>query len=416
MRQFSRRNDSYTIDEEVTTLYAQLDFETEVQGFNVKGNVGAQYVQTDQSSTGFIGIVGDNFAVCDDDGNQVVDADCIITDGDDYSHFLPSLNVSVELNENRYLRFGASKTISRARIDQMKASGFVKFDQNINLIAIPNTQAAVDEYGTPWSKFQGNPRLRPLEANNYDLSFENYFENEGYISLALFYKDLVNWTRDGNQTIDFTNDPTNDGENYFIAGFHDRTVGPEGLVGPDGTVYAPGTYLTPPDLGTFSFFEDGLTGEVKGAELTAQVPLNILSDVLDGFGIAASATLIDAELDDGTAIPGQSDEVYSLTAYYEMDGFEVRVAATDRSEYLTYQRGGSNKIEAATRDAVTQVDAQISYDFADSGIEYLSGLRVSLQGTNLTDEKEETIDANGIVTLRREFGPSYMLNLNYSFY
>ena len=137
---------------------------------------------------------------------------------------------------------------------------------------------------------------------------------------------------------------------------------------------------------------------------------------LDGFGIAASATILDAELEDGTAIPGQSDNTYSITAYYEMNGFEFRVAATDRSEFLTYQRGGSNKIEAATRDAVTQVDAQISYDFADSGMEYLAGLRVSLQGVNLTDEKEETIDGNGIVTLRREFGPSYMLNLNYAFY
>ncbi|MCG7814647.1 TonB-dependent receptor, partial [Alteromonas sp. MCA-1] len=157
-----RLGDTYTIDEEVTTLYAQLDFETEVQGFNVKGNVGAQYVQTDQSSTGFIGIVGPNFAVCDDDGNQVVDADCIITDGDDYSHFLPSLNVSVELNENRYLRLAASKTISRARIDQMKASGFVKFDQNIELIATENSEAAVREFGSPWSKFTGNPTLRPV--------------------------------------------------------------------------------------------------------------------------------------------------------------------------------------------------------------------------------------------------------------
>ena len=234
--------------------------------------------------------------------------------------------------------------------------------------------------------------------------------------MAVFYKDLVNWTRDGNQTIDFTNDPTNNGANYFIPGFHDRTVGADGLVGPDGTEYAPGTYLTPPDLGTFAFFEDGLTGEVKGAEITAQVPLRMLTDVLDGFGMAASATFIDAELEDGTPIPGQSDRVYSVTAYYEMDGFEFRVAATDRSEFFTYQRGGSKKIEGSTRDAITQVDAQISYDFADSGIEYLEGLRISLQGTNLTDEAEETRDGNGLVTLRREFGPSYLLNLNYSFY
>ncbi len=411
-----RLGDTFTVDEEIVTLYAMLDFDTEVGGFNVSGNVGAQYVQTDQSSTGYIGIVGDNFAVCDADGNGVVDADCIIEDGDDYSHFLPSLNVNVELAENRYLRFAASKTISRARIDQMKASGFVKFDQNIELIATPNSQAAVEEYGSPWSKNTGNPTLRPLEANNFDVSFENYFDDEGYFAIAVFYKDLVNWTRDGNQLIDFTNDPTNGGANYFIPGFHDRVIDVDGNYGPEDTPYQAGDLVTPPDLGYYSFFEDGLEGELKGVEVTANIPLSMVSDMLEGFGIAASATMIDAELDDGTSIPGQSDEIYSVTAYYEMNGFEFRVAATDRSEYLTYQRGGSNKIEAATRDAVTQVDAQISYDFEDSGIEYLEGLRVSLQGTNLTDEKEETIDSNGIVTLRREFGPSYMLNLNYSFY
>ena len=411
-----RLGDTYTVDEEVTTFYAQLDFETELQGFNVKGNVGAQYVQTDQSSSGFIGIVGPNFAVCDDDGNGAADADCIINDGDDYSHFLPSLNVSVELNENRYLRFGASKTISRARIDQMKASGFVKFDQNIELIATENSEEAVREFGSPWSKFTGNPTLRPLEANNFDLSFENYFDEEGYVSVALFYKDLVNWTRDGNQLIDFTNDVTNDGANYFIPGFHDRVIDVAGNYGPQDTPYNVGDLVTPPDQGFYSFFEDGLEGEMKGIELTANIPLKIMADALDGFGIAASATILDAELEDGTAIPGQSDNTYSITAYYEANGFEIRVAATDRSEFLTYQRGGSNKIEAATRDAVTQIDAQISYDFADSGITYLEGLRISLQGVNLTDEKEETIDDAGIFTLRREFGPSYMLNLNYAFY
>lgn len=44
------------------------------------------------------------------------------------------------------------------------------------------------------------------------------------------------------------------------------------------------------------------------------------------------------------------------------------------------------------------------------------GHRISLQGTNLTDEDEETVDGNDIVTTRRQFGPSYLLNFNYSFY
>ena len=411
-----RLGDSYEVNEEVTTLYAKFDFETEIGDFPVVGNFGAQYVSTDQSSTGYLGIVGSNFAVCDDDDNGVVDSDCVLSGGDSYSHFLPSLNLSVEVGDNRYVRFAANKTISRARVDQMKASGFVKFDQNIDLIAIPNTEADVEQYGTPWSKFQGNPTLRPLEANNFDLSFENYFEDEGYVSLALFYKDLVNWTDDARDLINFTNDTTNDGANYFIPGFHDRIIQTSGLYGPANVAYEAGDLATPPDFGYFSYFQDGLKGEVKGAEITANIPLGGFVDALEGFGVAASATFIDAELDNGSPIPGQSDEVLSITAYYEMNGFEIRIAATDRSEFSTYQRGGSNKIDTATRDAITVVDAQISYDFEGSGIEYLEGLRISLQGVNLTDEKEETIDSNGIVTLRREFGPSYMLNFNYSFY
>ncbi|WJG10970.1 TonB-dependent receptor [Aliiglaciecola sp. LCG003] len=414
-----RLGDTYVVEEEVLTLYAKADFATEVGGFPVSGNIGFQYVQTDQSSSGYIGVVGANFKVCDANDDGQVDAGCLTEMSTDYSHFLPSVNVSVEVNDNQFVRLAANKSISRARIDQMKASGFVKFEQNIDLITIPNSEAAVNTYGSPWSKFAGNPMLRPLEANNFDISFENYFEDEGYVSVALFYKDLVNLTREssvGNALINFRNDVTNDGADYFIPGFHDRVIDQDGTYGPADVAYAEGDIATPPDFGNYSFFEDGLKGDVQGLELTANIPFNMFSDTLDGFGIAASATFIDAKLDDGSKIAGQSDETLSITAYYAMEGFEIRVAATDRSEFLTYERSGSNKIGEATRDGVTLVDAQISYDFADSDNEYLQGLRVSLQGTNLTDEDEETVDDNGIVTTRRQFGPSYMLNFNYSFY
>ncbi|GAC13052.1 TonB-dependent receptor [Aliiglaciecola lipolytica] len=411
-----RLGDTYVVEEEVTTLYAKVDFGTEIGDFPVTGNVGLQYVQTDQSSSGYTGVVGSNFAVCDANGDGQIDSDCLVSVSTDYSHVLPSLNVTVEVADNQFVRFAANKAISRARIDQMKASAFVKFDQNIDLIAIPNTIEDVNEYGSPWSKSAGNPSLKPLESNNFDISYEHYFEDEGYLSAALFYKDLVNLTRDGSFLINFRNDETNEGADYFIPGFHDRIIDRDGTYGPAGIVYEEGDLVTPPDYGTFSYFEDGLEGSVKGLELTANLPFNMFADALDGFGIAASATFIDAKLDDGSPIVGQSDRTYSLTAYYVLGGFEVRVAGTDRSEFSTYQRGGSNKIDTATRNAVTLVDAQISYDFEDSDIDYLQGLRISLQGTNLTDVDEENIDDNGIVTLRRQFGPSYMLNFNYSFY
>ena len=34
----------------------------------------------------------------------------------------------------------------------------------------------------------------------------------------------MNWTRDGSQWIDFTNDETNGGANYFVPGFNFMTI------------------------------------------------------------------------------------------------------------------------------------------------------------------------------------------------
>ena len=410
-----RFGDSYVVEEEVTTLYLQADFETELGGFEVFGNVGGQYVQTSQTSSGTLGVVGPNFRVCDDDSNAVIDADCAITDGADYNHFLPSLNISAEIADNTFVRFAASKTISRARMDQMKASGFVKFDQNEQFITLPEDPTVSN--GTPWSKFAGNARLNPLEANNFDLSFEKYFDDEGYVSLSLFRKDLVNWTRTAREIIDFTNDPYNGGADYFVPGFHDRTLTTEVVNSTTGDIFAAGTYVRPPSFGFTEFFEDGLKGSVNGAELTANIPLSMFNESLEGFGFVGSLTTIDAELDDGSSIPGQSDDIKSIIAYYENAGFEARIAMTDRGEYTTYERGGSNKISEASRDGTQVVDAQISYDFAESDVDYLKGLRVSLQGTNILDDADQVSrDGNGVVTSRREFGAVYMLNVNYSFY
>ena len=412
-----RLGDSYTVEEQVDTFYAQIDFETELAGMPFFGNVGVQYIQTDQSSTGWVGVAGDNGRTCDADSNNEADLSCYTEFSTSYNNTLPSLNLNLEVADGQFVRFSYSTTISRPRIDQMKAGGFVKFDQNLDLISIPNSVEAVELYGSPWSKTAGNPDLRPLESNNFDLSYENYFSDRGYVSVAGFYKDIDNWTRQGNAIIDFTNDATNGGANYFVPGFHDRVVQEDGLYGPLDTFYAAGDLMTPPNYGVYDTFEDGLTGTISGFEVTANIPFGDFADMLEGFGIAGSAMMLeDFQLDDGSDIPGMSDEVYSLQAYYENDGFEVRVALTDRSEFLTYERGGSNKIATATRAGYQLLDAQISYDFAGWDNEWLSGLRVSLQGRNLTDEEEETIDSNGIVTTRRSFGATYLFNVNYSFY
>jgi iron complex outermembrane receptor protein len=63
------------------------------------------------------------------------------------------------------------------------------------------------------------------------------------------------------------------------------------------------------------------------------------------------------------------------------------------------------------------VDAQIGFDFVNTGIDYLSGLRISLQAQNLTDQKDRTVDGvSGLVTRNERFGRNFLLNLTYALF
>ncbi|OYU74033.1 MAG: hypothetical protein CFE32_19110, partial [Alphaproteobacteria bacterium PA3] len=159
----------------------------------------------------------------------------------------------------------------------------------------------------------------------------------------------------------------------------------------------------------------GLKGKVHGTELAATLPLRLLSKSLDGFGLVASAALNNGRLDDGSDIPGLSKNAYQLTAFYEQGGFSARLGATKRSAYLSEDRGGSNTLAAVNRQPVTLVDAQVSYDFSASEYRQLKGLRISLQGQNLTKQNEANIDsASGQITQYNRYGAKYMLALKYS--
>ena len=119
--------------------------------------------------------------------------------------------------------------------------------------------------------------------------------------------------------------------------------------------------------------EDGLQGFVRGYELQASVPFDIIHEALDGFGIVASATFMDGKLNDGGRVPGLSEEIYTLTAYYEYKGFEFRISGTKRDEFQTEERGLSLSLTPVNRKGSELWDAQIGYDFSESGIDALDG-------------------------------------------
>ena len=376
-----RLGDTYTVDEEIYTWYVKMDFDTELGRGMLYGNVGVQYLDIEQTSSGFGTYTGPDLYVL---------ATPII-DGDSYSEWLPSLNMTYDFDNGHLLRFAASKTMSRPRMDDMRSNQQVSF--SFNLAQINST----DPRNSSWSGSAGNARLRPLEANQFDFAWDWYYADDGIFSAAVFYKDLKNWHRSGQFIGNF--------EQFYIPGYHQ-------VVDEDGIVRTPATFE-----GLVSFREDGLTGDVKGLELQTIFPFRILWDKLDGFGMIATATFLDGELDDGTRVPGLSDENYGLTLFYERGGFEARVAMTDRSEYLTETRGLSLSLSPTTDQGATLVDAQIGYDFGRGGFDgWLGGLSIALQGQNLTDE--DTLQTNTDarqVTQYQTFGANYLLTAIYKF-
>ena len=324
-----RLGDTYTVEEELTTYYAKFDIDTEIGDIFVRGNFGLQVIDVDQRSTGF----------------DVVDTESGIVEATpvegkaNYTDVLPSLNLSFEIAENQFVRVAGSKVVSRPRMDDMRPNKQATFSFNDNQINNP------DPENGPWGGSAGNPTLQSLEADQFDLSYENYYSQEGYFAVAFFYKDLKNWHRDNNFIADFSA--------IFI--FLATTKTPCDMQ-PPATFPRIWLVLRKMDL----------EGFVRGWELQGSLPFNIISDSLDGFGLIASATFLDGELDDGTRVPGLSEESYQLTAYYENNGFEFRVSGRKRSDFATEVRGLSLSLVETIDQGAELWDAQIGYDFSYS--------------------------------------------------
>jgi iron complex outermembrane receptor protein len=368
----NRAMNTWTVTEEITIAYALADFDTEVGKFGLSGNIGVQIVDTDQSSTGYAVDVIDGFTRAQPTSG-----------GDSYTEVLPSLNATLHLTDEQQLRFGAARTMSRSRMDRMNASFGFTFDPAFNT---PNANIG----SSPWSGNGANPGLRPHMADQFDLSYEYYFAEDGYFAAAYFFKDLKDWQINVVQVVDFS-----------------------GIAPPGGAV-------AEFDQGLVSRWENAEDGRVSGIELQGSLPGRVITDALEGFGLVASATFLDSSVEEQgneIKVPGLSDEVYNLTLFYENRGFEARVSGNSRTDFLGEINDISfDRILVDVKE--TEIwDAQVSYDFAESGIAALQGLVISLQGSNLTNEPFVTYNNDDPRQIRdfQNYGRTYLLGARYRF-
>ncbi len=373
---------SWIVEEDVITGWVKFGIDGDLGAVPVSGNLGLQIVHTDQEGR----------------GSSVLPTGIEpIIDGDSYTDFLPTLNLVFDVTETVKVRFGASRTLARPRLDQLNPSGNLQ----VSLANLGNGVTDPLTGNTVFRRESGNARLRPFISNQVDLSVEKYFGGAGYVSIAAFYKDLN----------DFVN--TGDG---FIQDFT-----PESLV-----FLSPAQQLlldTP--LGFNITNSNNGFGRIRGFEGSLSVPLGLVSESLEGFGFLTSASFTDSRVTlfadvDPTVrrtirVPGLSKWVVNSTAYFERAGFEARVSHRYRTSFLGEVSAISATRTFRTSRSESIIDAQVGYAFSGK----LEGLRVTAQGLNLTDEPFETVQGEGAddrqLIDRQSFGRTYLIGASYSF-
>ena len=372
---------SWVVEEKVTTLYVKSNVDTTLGGAPLRGNVGLQVINTDQSSSGFRAGVGSGVVLTNPAGG-------LSTDGTKFTDFLPSVSLAADLGSGNVVRFGAGVQIARPTLTDMRNS----------------FAAAVDSTRGIYIGSGGNPHLKPFKAKALDLSYEKYFSNKGYVALAGFYKKLDTYiTTETNVNYDFTS--------YAQA---------LGLApAPGGAGYR----------GVFTTSINGNGGNLSGIEATASLPFGMFLSALSGFGMQGSYAVTHSSVSlpnliglnpnqqvpaGSMPLPGLSRTNSKLMVYYEAGGFSAFLANNKRTTY----------IGSVSNDAIggyptlkyiqgsSWLSAQIGYEVQDGPVK---GLGVRFEGNNLNKPIYRQINPDGSLDKEIKTGAAVALKISYKY-
>lgn len=368
---------SGTVTEDVLAGYVMTNFETELGSTNLTGNLGVRVVESDQSSDGYLQI-GAGAGVPIADGLGVVSNDYVRNElGQKYTDYLPSLNLNFQITEQDQVRFAAAKVMSRPPVSQLKSGAGSWIDSDDQFNAWGNT----------------SPLLDPFYANQYDLSYEHYFEDtDGAVIVAVFRKDVESFIENITLTeVDFK-----------ALGFNVPDTNPN-----TGRPLQPGgEYQTA--------YNNTKGGYIQGIELGYTQTFDFLPGIWSGLGLSSSYSYTESDVErlnnlggatKNIGMPGLSPRNLSATLFYDYEGFSTRLNYRNRAAFV------GNQVAVETQEAFyaeeSVVDYQASYEFGN-------GVEVVFQVNNLTDEPSKTYFANEEQTGSIQyFGRQYFFGVNY---
>lgn len=278
----------------------------------------------------------------------------------------PSANINWDVNDELKLRIGLTTSASRPDFDQLRP--------NVTINDVLDTISG------------GSPGALPEKQKGLDIYFEWYMEPEGFLSAGVFYKDIS----------DFLYTST-------------RVFGSDALDsnGVDRSGY------------TFTGLANGGDGWLKGFEVAysqnAQSLVDSLNlpDWLGGFGLDASATWVDSEVDASgrtVKLPGTSDTVFNLQASYEKYNLSVSLAYQFRSTWIQSLGSGLTAFNGDTYwDDDREIDLSIRYRLNDNTEWFFDG-------ANLGNQAAIRYIGSPIYPIEHEtFGQRYIMGVRFNF-
>ncbi|KPM81265.1 TonB-dependent receptor [Pseudoalteromonas lipolytica] len=375
---------SGSVYEEVVSAYLMLNIDTEIGKLPITGNIGIRRVDTDQSATVLENVGGDPQL----GAQYIVDDNGIVNDlyapsvlGIKYTDYLPSLNLNFKVSDATQIRFAAAKVMARAPINRLAgdASASVNNDGEIN------------------GSSTNNPFLKPFYADQYDISYEQYFEDtDGALVVAAFYKNIDSFI----DTVAI--------ENFDFKGNGFNV--PEYIIDPvsgEQIETTNGVYTTA--------VNNAKGGYIRGIELAYTQVFSFLPSPFEGLGINASYSYTESEVQSITDLggdsvsqdlPGLSNNVFNGTLFYSYENFETRLNVRYRDDFVSEQVAVNEQV--VNFDAETVVDFQTSYQFTDS-------FGMLLQVNNLTDEPTQSYFGTTSKTGTTQFfGRQFYLGFTYN--
>lgn len=363
--------------------YFQANFEHELAGMRLWGNVGLRYVKTE---IGANGDVRETVFVdqVDELGNILQDANGIdlspiedpehpdnflgrktVVEG--YSDTLPSINVNLGLIPDELVLYvGAAKVLAHPKTDDLNvnASCNIYYTRRSELEGEPKNSCTA-----------GNPALNPYMADQWEIALNWYPDENSIVSASYFVKDITSWIIDANTRYDV--DFFGDGRLWDVR----QKINGSGVTN-------------------------------KGVEMQASTVLDFLPEPFNNFGGSVNFThmqsadvgLFNQLTGEELPFPSMSENAYNISVYYEDEHWSARLGYNYRDEYLA--RASDRSGNPVFVDEAGYMDAKLIYTFDN-------GLKIYIDGRNLLSEVKSENAGPGRLSDLQWSGREYSVGFSY---